>query len=88
MMTRLILSDDQWERIDPLLPLWRDCQGQPPLHFLEAVLWIARTGAPWRGKWGLSLRNPESGKHRHDPGLQQRLGIHRHVPTPDAYDTG
>ena len=49
-MIRTVLRDDQWERIAP------DCRAKPvipvPLHdnrmFVEAVLWIARTGAPWR----------------------------------------
>jgi transposase len=50
-MPRRVLSDDQWERIADLLP------GKPsdPGHtaadnrtFVEAVLWVLRTGAPWR----------------------------------------
>ncbi len=59
-MIRLVLSDRQWERIAPELP---GKQGDPGRTgkdnrlFVEAVLWIARTGAPWRdlpdafGKW-------------------------------------
>ena len=57
---RLILSGPQWERIEQL------CVGKPGdpggtgadnRMFVEAVLWIARTGSPWRdlpavfGKW-------------------------------------
>jgi len=50
-MARMSLRDDQWERIRPLLPgKQTDCgvtaKGNRTL--LEAVLWIARTGAPWR----------------------------------------
>ena len=57
---RLVLSDGQWQRIEKL------CVGKPEdpggtgadnRMFVEAVLWIARTGSPWRdlpalfGKW-------------------------------------
>ena len=50
-MTRMILRDDQYERIADLLPGKKsDCgvtAGNNRL-FIEAVLWIARTGSPWR----------------------------------------
>ena len=50
-MIRRMLSDAQWERIAPELP---GKPGDPGRHaddnrrFIEAVLWIARTGSPWR----------------------------------------
>lgn len=59
-MTRLFLTDYQWTLMEP------HCLGKPSdpgrsgtnnRMFLEAVLWIARTGSPWRdlpalfGKW-------------------------------------
>ena len=50
-MERLILRDDQWARIKDLLPgESSDCgvTASDNRLFLEAVLWIARTGAPWR----------------------------------------
>ena len=50
-MTRTILRDDQWDRIKNLLPgKATDCgvTAKDNRRFLEAVLWIARTGAPWR----------------------------------------
>jgi transposase len=50
-MNRLVLGDDQWARIKNLLPgKSTDC-GVTAVDnrlFLEAVLWIARTGSPWR----------------------------------------
>jgi len=50
-MSRMILRDDQWERVEPLLSgKSSDCgvTGKNNRLFLEAVLWICRTGAPWR----------------------------------------
>src|SRR5215471_27329 len=50
-LIRLMLKDEQWERIAPLVP---GKEGDPGRSgednrlFLEAVLWIARTGSPWR----------------------------------------
>ena len=59
-MIRTILNDEQWKRMAPELPGKEgDPGGTSPDNrlFVEAVLWIARTGAPWRdlpiafGKW-------------------------------------
>jgi transposase len=58
-LIRTVLNNDQWERTAPELP---GKVGDPgaTAHdnrlFVEAVLWIARTGSPWRdlpdfGKW-------------------------------------
>lgn len=50
-MPRLVLRDDQWERIAPLLPGKKGDRGRTAVDnrlFVEAVLWVARTGAPWR----------------------------------------
>ncbi len=50
-MSRRVLRDDQWERIEPLLSgKASDCgvTGKENRLFIEAVLWICRTGAPWR----------------------------------------
>lgn len=59
-IVRLVLRDDQWSKMEP------HCLGKPSdpgrsgtdnRLFVEAVLWIARTGSPWRdlpptfGKW-------------------------------------
>jgi transposase len=50
-LERRVLSDEKWERVAPL------CagkvgdpgrSGEDNRLFLEAVLWIARTGSPWR----------------------------------------
>ena len=66
-MRRYEISDDRWDRIKLLLP------GQPGdpgvtasdnRSFLNAALWIARSGAPWRdpperlGNWSRWPRQP------------------------------
>lgn len=50
-MPRKILRDDQWERIENLLPGKASDPGVTAKDnrlFVEAVLWGARTGSPWR----------------------------------------
>jgi transposase len=48
---RMVLRDDQWARMAPLLPGKVGDPGRSAADnrlFLEAVLWIVRVGAPWR----------------------------------------
>lgn len=48
---RKMLRNDQWERIEHLLPGKASDSGVTAKDnrlFVEAVLWIARTGSPWR----------------------------------------
>lgn len=50
-MPRYRLTDEQWERIKDLLPgkaTDPGRTGRDNRSFLEAILWIARTGSPWR----------------------------------------
>jgi transposase len=50
-LIRTILTDEQWQRVAPLLPgkaTDPGVTGKDNRLFLEAVLWIARTGSPWR----------------------------------------
>lgn len=59
-MRRHEISDEHWQRIEPLLP---GRAGDPGVTaadnrlFINGVFWIAKTGAPWRdlpsrfGKW-------------------------------------
>ena len=50
-MVRLSLGDAQWERLAPLLPGKPGDPGRSGDNnrmFVEGVLWIVRTGAPWR----------------------------------------
>jgi transposase len=64
-MHRHAITDEHWERIEGLLP---GQVGDPGVTakdnrlFVDAVLWIAKTGAPWRdlperfGKWNSAWR--------------------------------
>lgn len=50
-MDRDVLTDSQWERIENLLPgRVGYVGGTSPDNrlFLEAVIWVLRTGSPWR----------------------------------------
>lgn len=50
-MVRRILRDDQWDRIEAMLPGKEGDRGRSGKNnrlFVEAVLWMARTGVPWR----------------------------------------
>jgi transposase len=50
-MDRKMLRDDQWEGIEQILPgkvSDRGATAKDNRRFLEAVLWIMRTGSPWR----------------------------------------
>ncbi len=60
MSKRHALTDEQWERIKELLPGERGDSGRTAADnrlFVDAVLFVARTGIPWRdlperfGKW-------------------------------------
>jgi transposase len=48
------LTDEQWAVLEPLLPIprrRRDGRGRPwrdPRDVLNGILWILRTGAPWK----------------------------------------
>ncbi len=64
-MNRWVLKDEQWERVAPLLPGKAGDPGRTGSDnrlFLEAVLWMVRTGAPWRdlpemfGNWNSVFR--------------------------------
>lgn len=45
------LTDRQWARLLPLLPPQKQARGRPAIDHrtvVNAILWILRTGAPWR----------------------------------------
>ena len=64
VLDRLVLSDTAWERMAPLIigrPDQRGSTGRDNRMFVEGVLWIVRTGSPWRdlpevfGEWNSVL---------------------------------
>jgi putative transposase len=60
MSRRYELTDEQWNRIESVLPGRPGDpggQGRDNRLFVNAVIWVARTGAPWRdlpARFGLS----------------------------------
>ena len=51
MKRRHVLSDEQWAQIEPLLPGRKGDPGRSGKNnrlFVDAVVWLAKTGAPWR----------------------------------------
>src|SRR3982750_2855802 len=50
-MRRLDVTDEQWRRLEPLLPPEKPRTGRPNHdhgRVVSGMLWIHRTGAPWR----------------------------------------
>ena len=65
LMDRLVLSDAAWGRMAPLIlgrPDQKGSTGRDNRMFVEGVLWIVRTGSPWRdlpeafGDWNSVFR--------------------------------
>jgi len=65
MLERALLTDDQWDRIAPLLPGKATDRGRTAADnrlFIEAILFVARTGVPWRdlpklfGSWNSNYK--------------------------------
>lgn len=51
MAVRARLSDEQWSKVAESMDEIRSGRGRPPFddrNFIEAALWIHRTGTPWR----------------------------------------
>lgn len=50
-MNRGDLTNEQWERLKPLLPPQKPHTGRPASDhrsMVNGILWVLRTGAPWR----------------------------------------
>ncbi len=48
---RADLTDEQWEKLQPLLPSQKAWTGKPASdhrRIIDGILWLHRTGAPWR----------------------------------------
>jgi transposase len=52
VMQKRLLSDGQWQKLEPLLPTRkRTGRGRPPKadrQVFEGILWVLKTGARWR----------------------------------------
>jgi len=71
-MDRKMLRDDQWERIEQLLPgkaTDRGVTAKDNRRFVEAVLWIMRTGQ--------SVARPSGGTGALAPDLRSLLALAR-----------
>ena len=89
-MTRYTLSDAQWAAIEPLCPGKQTDPGKTAKDnrlFLEAVLWIVRTGSPWRdlpqefGNWNSVYR-----RYRRWVQLDVFKNIFTHLNTDADYE--
>src|SRR5215467_7443785 len=86
-MRRHEITDEHWERIKDFLP---GQVGDPGVRakdnrlFVDAVLWIAKTGAPWRdlperfGNWNSAWRRFDRWARR---GVWQK--VFEHLQDPD-----
>jgi transposase len=74
------LTDQQWKRLEPLLPPERSGKKghpyRPHREVLNGVLWIQRTGAPWRD---LPERYPPFGTCHDRLTRWQRRGVWRQI---------
>ena len=83
MSVRRLLTDNAWEHIAPILALVKHPAGSPPVlsdrMFIEAVLYVARTGIPWRdmpaefGRWDAVYHRFRRGERR---GVWRQLWVH------------
>ena len=80
MALRLLITDAVWSTIEPLLREVKHAAGSPPVlsdrRFIEAVLYQARTGLPWRdlpdafGHWNAVYHRFRRWEKRH---IRERL---------------
>jgi transposase len=91
-MERFVPTDAQWTKMEP------HCLGKPTdpgrsgsnnRRFVEAVLWIVRTGSPWRdlpplfGNWNTVFkRYPTGSKRMFSPGFSRPAPTRRTWNTP------
>ena len=50
-MKRCELTDEQWKRLEPLLPAQKPGTGRPNKdhrQIINGILWVLKSGAPWR----------------------------------------
>ena len=47
-MSRMVINDEMWARLELLLPKPQGRPGKDDRLLIEGVCWVLRTGAPWR----------------------------------------
>ena len=47
-MSRMVIDDEIWSRLEKLLPKPKGRHGKDDRLFMEAICWMLRTGAAWR----------------------------------------
>ena len=47
-MSRMVIDDEMWSRLEKLLPKPKGRHGENDRLFMEAICWMLRTGAAWR----------------------------------------
>ena len=47
-MSRMVIDDEMWSRLEKLLPKPKGRHGKDDRLFMEAICWMLRTGAAWR----------------------------------------
>ena len=85
-MHRYAISDQRWARIAPLLPGKRTDPGRSARDnrlFIDAVLWIARTGAPW-ADLPARFGKPNSAFQRFNRWSRKGVWAHVHAGLQDA----
>jgi hypothetical protein len=84
------LTDHLWQLVAPLLPPQKPPRGRPALdhrRLLEGLLWVMRTGAPWReipaayGSWHTLYSRY---RRWDEDGLWARICAVLHPPTPTS----
>src|SRR5204862_158838 len=94
ILIRRELTDRQWQRIEKLVPGKKGDKGRAGEDnrlFVDAVLWIMRTGAPWRdlpdafGKWNsVYTRFLRWARKRRRPAASDGV-VHQHDQTLPAH---
>ncbi|CZG81668.1 TPA: transposase [Legionella pneumophila] len=47
-MSRMVIDDEMWSRLEKLLPKPKGRRGEDDRLFMDAICWMLRTGAAWR----------------------------------------
>ena len=69
------ITEQQYRRIEPVLPRQRGNVSLSNLTVLNAILFVAEQGCKWRGRLAQTLRQLAHYLHPHEPlGEERRAG--------------